>query len=397
MLNISFLGKSRFECDGKIIEDQLGNKASALICLLVLNEKRYLSREKIIGYLWPDSSQEAAKYNLRYNLWLIKKNIGEDKNGNPFLKVDNDCCCINRNFEFECDILDIMKFKPSENDSIESIIKLKKLFRGDLLEGCYFNKCDEFNNLIIYERINFEQRKVKILKRLVDLYENEDCYEECTEAINEILEIEPFAEDMVLKLLDIHSKNGKRASAISYFNNFCNKLACSLGIPPSNELRNKYNEIRLSLCDNHNEQTASSQNSTSSVDLETSSSKVKLTSSCMKNIDYFWISDVAGKIAEIADEDTISNLSVKEIMDLGHIQGSIMKFVNISPEHEMEHKREVMGVCIVNAFVKLIESFAKGRDVEILILNYKNIDEISSGVLEYLKGKDIHGLNFIEK
>lgn len=395
MLSISFLGKSRFEYNGKIIEDQLGNKASALVCLLVLNDKRYLSRDKIIGYLWPDSNQEAAKYNLRYNLWLIKKNIGEDKNGNPFLKVDNDCCCINKNFEFECDIFDIMKFKPSENDSVESILKLKKLFRGDLLEGCYFNKCDEFNNLIIYERINFEQRKVKILKRLADLYENEDCYEECTEAINEILEIEPFDEEMVLKLLDIHSKNGKRASAIAYFNNFCNKLACSLGIPPSNELRNKYNEIRLSLCDN-NEPENSLLSSTVSANLQISS-KVKMTSRCMKNIDYFWISDVVGKIADMADEHTINNLSVKEIMDLGHIQGNIMKFVSVKTDHESEHKREVMGVCIVNAFVKLIESFAKGRDVEILILNFKNIDEVSASVVEYLKSKEIHGLNFVEK
>lgn len=395
MLSISFLGKSRFEYNGKIIEDQLGNKASALVCLLVLNDKRYLSRDKIIGYLWPDSNQEAAKYNLRYNLWLIKKNIGEDKNGNPFLKVDNDCCCINKNFEFECDIFDIMKFKPSENDSVESILKLKKLFRGDLLEGCYFNKCDEFNNLIIYERINFEQRKVKILKRLADLYENEDCYEECTEAINEILEIEPFDEEMVLKLLDIHSKNGKRASAIAYFNNFCNKLACSLGIPPSNELRNKYNEIRLSLCDN-NEPENSLLSSTVSANLQISS-KVKITSRCMKNIDYFWISDVVGKIADMADEHTINNLSVKEIMDLGHIQENIMKYVSVKTDHESEHKREVMSVCIVNAFVKLIESFAKGRDVEILILNFKNIDEVSASVVEYLKSKEIHGLNFVEK
>ena len=121
MLNISFLGKSKFEYDGKGLEDQLGNKAVALICLLILNDKRYLSREKIVGYLWPDSNIEAAKYNLRYNLWLIKKNICEDANGNLFLRVDNDCCCINKKYEFECDILDIVNFKPSKEDTVESI------------------------------------------------------------------------------------------------------------------------------------------------------------------------------------------------------------------------------------------------------------------------------------
>lgn len=393
MLNINFLGKSTFEYDGKILGDQLGNKASALICLLVLNNKRYLSRDKIIGYLWPDSNQEAAKYNLRYNLWLIKKNICEDSNGNTFLKIDNDCCSINRNFQFSCDIIDIMKFKPGEKDTIESILRLKKMFRGDLLEGCYFNKCDELNNLIIYERINFEQRKVRILKRLAELYEKNNLYEECTETINEILEAEPYDEEMVLKLLDVYASNGKRTAAIAYYNNFCNRLGCSLGIPPSSELRNKYNEIRLSLPDAHESESASA----SSTSIPRSSNRIRIVSRCMKGVDYFWISDVVGKIADIADVKTINSLTMKELLDLGHIQGSILKFSDNKVDHESEHKREVMGVCIINAFVKLLENFCWGKNVTVVVLNQKNIDEISSHVLEYLKSTDIKGLDFIEE
>ena len=47
MLNLSFFGKSKVEYNGKEIGDRLGNKAIALICLLVLNERRYLSRRKL--------------------------------------------------------------------------------------------------------------------------------------------------------------------------------------------------------------------------------------------------------------------------------------------------------------------------------------------------------------
>ena len=31
------------------------------------------AREKLAAYLWPDSAASAAKYNLRYTLWQIKK------------------------------------------------------------------------------------------------------------------------------------------------------------------------------------------------------------------------------------------------------------------------------------------------------------------------------------
>jgi len=400
MLNICFLGKSKFEYDGKGFGDQLGSKAIALICLLALNEKRYLSREKVIGYLWPDSNAEAAKYNLRYNLWLIKKNIEQDKNGHQFLRVDNDCCCINKDYDFECDIFDIVKFKPSNSDSIEGMLKLKQLFRGDLLEGCYFNKCDELNEFIIFERINFEQRKVKILKRLVELYENENNYDSCIEIINEILEIEPYDEEMVLKILDIYTKCGKQVAAITYYNNFSNVLAGSLGISPSYELRNKYKEIRLTLTDCNNDDDLSSEDKVSRMsDNKNTHADIKIRSDCIKNIDYFWISNVIGKITEVVDKAYFKQLSKKEILDLSAIQSDILSCLNLDEELELiaTCNREAMGVSIINAFIKLLTHVSYKQSLTIVILNSVDMDEVSSNVIKYLKRNQIEGLNLIEE
>jgi len=390
MLNLSFFGKSKVEYNGKEIGDRLGNKAIALICLLVLNERRYLSREKIIGYLWPDSNTDAAKYNLRYNLWLIKKNILEDKNNNSFLKVDTECCGINSKYEFNCDIIEIMKFKPSCQDSVESILKLKKLFRGDLLEGYYFNKCDEFNDLIIYERINFEQRKVKILNRLVEVYENDKRYEDCIEVLNEILEIEPYDEKTVLKLMDIYQKSGKRAVAINYYNEFSYNLSCSLGIHPSNELRNKYNEIKMSVAD-INETKGSEDNTVKAAD-----KYINIISYCIKNVEYFWMSYVIGKIINLGFDDCINQLNRKQLMDLGYIQSDILKFCN-EDINSLDYKTEVIDVGIINSFVKLLEAACNERNIVITILNKSDIDEISANVVEYLKRIQIKGLKIIEE
>lgn len=394
MLNICFLGKSKIEYDGMDMADQLGNKAIALICLLVLNERRYLSREKIIGYLWPDSNIEAAKYNLRYNLWLIKKNITEDKNQNSFLKVDNDCCSINKKYEFTCDIIDIMKFKPSPEDSVESMLMLKKLFRGDLLEGCYFNKCDEFNNFIIYERINFEQRKVKILQRLVEVYEIDKRYDDCIDVLNEILEIEPYDEKMVLKLMNNYQKSGKRAVAINYFNKFSYSLSCSLGINPSNELRNKYNEIRMAVSDC---QSCDETNNSNETALKKDNyPDIKIVSYCIKNVEYFWMADVIGKIINSGVENCIERLSQKQLIDLSCIQSEILKFCNEKVDI-MDYKREIIKVCIINSFIKLLESVCHERNMTVIILNYDDMDEVSANVVEYLRKIQIKGLNIIEE
>ncbi len=401
MLNICFLGKLKFEWDGASIEEQLGAKAFALICLLILNKNRYLSREKIIGYLWPDSNEEAARYNLRYNLWLIKKNIGTDEKGRRFLSIDKECCGINKEFDFTCDILNIMKFKPGKDDSIESILQLKQLFRGDFLEGCYFNKCDEFNELIIFERINFEQRKVKILKRLVELYEKEKSYEVCLETINEILEIEPYDEEMVCKILDIYIKCGKRAAAVTYYNQFSNQLAGNLGIAPSDRLRNKYNEIRLNLVDVKNEKECleCSKNCGARPNAcqkqERNSGELKLVTSGIKNVDFFWMAEVTGKLISNMDSPQILQLNKAERFSLLCIQPSMADFEGF--EREIETSQNARDVCIVNAFFKLLRIACKTHQITILILESEELDESSAGVVRHLKRMQIEGLKLVEE
>lgn len=398
MLNIYFLGKSRIEYNGKRLEDQLGTKAIALICILVLNNRRYLSREKVEGYLWPDSSTQAARYNLRYNLWLIKKNIGPDKEDNPFLHVDVECCYINTDYEFKCDIIDIMKFKPSKEDSIENILKLKQLFLGDLLEGCYFKNCDELNDLIIFERMKFEQHKVRVLKRLVELYENEENYDDCLQVINEILEIEPYDEEMVLKTLNIYVKCEKPVDAITYYNNFSEVLANSLGVFPSYKLRNKYKEIRSTLSDGYdNGDMEEDEVSYYGHSHKKSNNKLKIVSDCIKDVEYFWIADVVGKIVNSINPDCINQLNERELFDLGYVQSDVLRYCGKKDDFMQGYEQEVMSVNIVNAFIKLLKCTCERYRLTIIILNSSYMDDVSINVLNYLERTNIEGLSFIER
>jgi len=399
MLSINFLGKPRVEYNGKKLEEQLGSKAVVLICLLVLNEKRYMSREKLEGYLWPDSSTDAARYNLRYNLWLIKKNIGPDHKGHKFLHVDSDCCSINKEYEFECDTFEIMSFKHSQNDSLESILKLKQLFRGDLLEGCYFKNCDELNDLIIFERMKYEQRKVKILKSLVDFYEKEESFDNCLEVINEILEIEPYDEEMILKILDIYVKCGKPVAAITYYNNFSKLLTSSLGVSPSNRLRKKYTEIRSALSDSFgiNNLKVNMDTFIKSSSNQEYVSYTKIISDYIKNIEYFWIADVVGKIIAVLGPDYMNQLSEKELLDLAYVQSDILNYYGDKFELVKDYGRDTMSVCIINAFIKLLRIICSKQELTIIIQNSIDMDDISLNVLKYLKRLKIEGLKLVEE
>lgn len=375
MLNLYFLGKTRIECNGKSVSDNFRNKTIALICLLVLNHHKHLSREKILDYLWPDSSEEAAKNNLRYNLWLIKKSIGPNPDGEEFLIVNKEYCGINKKYVFQCDILDIMNFRFQQAESIENLLRLKRMFTGEFFEGFYYNNCEDFNEIIIFQRTRFEKYEVQILKKLEMMYEEEGNIEECLDTIKEILDIEPYDEDSAAKILDLYLITGNRSSGIVFYNSFRDRLVNRLGIQPSDILRKKYEELKKS----------------TEIKVNVKDFKEKrIHTICVRDIPYFWMSDVIGKLFEQEELFCESRVNENMIGALGYIQPAILS------DHYSFTSAEIPSVQIVNAFIKLVTELCKDFQLSITIQFIEEIDPISAGALQYLKYSNIASLSFIE-
>nr|WP_315020442.1 BTAD domain-containing putative transcriptional regulator [uncultured Aminipila sp.] len=385
MLNISFLGKTKIKYNGVPIGETLGNKTIALICLLILNKKHYLSREKVVAYLWPDSSEDAAKYNLRFNLWQIKKNINPDSQGELFLHVDKDCCGINENYDLDCDILNIINFKSDYNYSIQELLKLRELFCGDFLEGCYFNSCEEFNELILFQRINIENKKVHILKKIVEYYEGSKNYDAAIEMINEIHEIEPYDEEMALKVMRLNIAKGNRVGAINYYSNFSNRLTGNLGISPGEHLNELYDEIKNQKIEKVVEKSCKG------------TPEILLDTFCMEGIEYFWMSDMISQILKKVKPSILNKFEQKYVVDLSPIQRDIISCLEDEKDlAEMENLlyRQVPDVCVINAFIKLLKFVSERYKVQVNINHFNDMDNISQKVFYYLERGEISQITF---
>ena len=129
MLTINMLGKCAIFYDGECISEKLSSKLVALICLLVLNKNRNMSKEKIISYLWPDSNDEAAKSNLRFNLWSIKRMIPQSCDGEDFILSGKDFCRINEKYPYSCDKVMLDRFQASKLENVQELIHLKDLLK----------------------------------------------------------------------------------------------------------------------------------------------------------------------------------------------------------------------------------------------------------------------------
>ena len=362
MLDINFLGKVKIEYNGVDITDKFGAKTKALLSLLILNKDKPLNREKIILYLWPDSTEDSGKFNLRFNLWQLRNIIGSDERGNKFLHTGRSHCGINENYNYNCDVTDIKAFNLKENVSIKKLEELRKKFSGEFFEGFYFKKCNDFNENIILERSYFEEQKIKILLKLVSLYEIEENFEKCSEILKELINIEPYDEEIALRILEIYEKNGKRSLAILFYDDFKKKFMTFLGISPCEELEKKYLEIKSK---NISKEKIDNKN------------KLLLETHCVGEIEYYWTNNFLDKILE--NINISDYLNEKEIKDLGYININLFTdTLSLIPPK----------VRIINILLKLLEKLAAEYNLIIEIIHIEKIDYISKIFLEEFKRRD---------
>ena len=384
MLAINMLGKVNITLDGENIDDKLSTKLVALICLLVLNRDRDVSKEKLAAYLWPDSDEDAAKYNLRYNLWMIRKHIPADAHKQHLVVSGKDYCRLNKSYGLYCDKLLLDQFHARQQKSAEDLLRLKELFKGDFLEGLYLKNCSEFNEIILFERVVCQSKQVEILKELLDVYEGMENYEEELPILSEVVAIEPYNEDFAYRTIELQVKLGNRAAAINYYKKFEAVLRRNLNISPNDELKRLYGSLLESTCSTKNEHKT-----------RPLKNKLSLVCRCLKDVDYFWVADVVNEIMRTADKRYLLELDKKYIFDLSFIQNELLldyeKFV--SAEHESIGF--VPSVRIINAFCKFLQHAADVYDIDIKVANKKDMDAVSLNILHLIEESGPEGLRII--
>lgn len=237
MLKLKFLGELKIECDGEDLTGAVSSKAMVLLAILIVQKGKQMTRRELINYLWPDSEPAAARYNLRYNLWQIKKIAAPDKDGNPFLIITKEQCRINDKFVVESDLGSILSADINQCDSLPQLESVYSLFTGDFFENCYFPGCEELEELIIMQRYSLEHIKLRLLEKLIQLYYEGGEAEKCLKALRDCEELDPYDEKNAETRIRLLMEQGRYAESRSYYQRFYNKLARDIGVEPSDSLK----------------------------------------------------------------------------------------------------------------------------------------------------------------
>jgi len=86
-LVINLLGPYEVSLDGEQVTDLASDKVRALLAYLAVEAEQPHRREKLVGLLWPDQPEQAARANLRRALSNLRKAIFDGPADPPFLLI----------------------------------------------------------------------------------------------------------------------------------------------------------------------------------------------------------------------------------------------------------------------------------------------------------------------
>ena len=165
-LRIRLLGELDLRHDGLPLSPLESVRTASLLAYLLLHSDAPQLRQHLAFLLWPYSTEQQARTNLRHVLHNLRRALPDP---DRFLEVTP------RTLRWRTDApfwLDVAAFEESlsraereaADGGLTALREAVELYTGDLLEGCY----DEW---ILEERERLRQRYLEALKRLTALLE----------------------------------------------------------------------------------------------------------------------------------------------------------------------------------------------------------------------------------
>ncbi len=398
------LGNPKIIMEGADISEQLSAKAFAMFIYLAVTKGKRHSRDKLAELFWGESGYDSAAYNLRYNLWSLKKVIDEDENGQKVILSDKSTICINPecNYFMDLEIFDTYR----EDMPLESLLELKKYYRGNFLDSFILKKSFDFNDWIFFEREKYQRLYLTIQKRIYELYSELDEDTLALDIISEMLDFDPLNEELYEQLMKLYMKLDDRHNAILTYKKCSNILREELNISPRESFKCLYQKI----CKNQSE-AAPIRVATSKIAFCTeeeinrmkhgsvASFELVLSTKCypISGISYYYLSTLVEEITHKVSEGLLTKLPKIYWQDIARVDNNALKYAGALENTGQRLTESTEKNKIFNSMMHLICMISHEVRIAILIENLQFMDEISFEFIKYFlfKQYDFNGQIFI--
>ncbi|MBK7894991.1 MAG: AAA family ATPase [Anaerolineaceae bacterium] len=233
-LEVRLLGGAVFLLNGQPVRS-IPTRAAQALLIFLLHQKMPVEREQLIDLFFQASTPKQAAANLRSTLSRLRKELA------PFLLIDGRSVGINP----QADIwLDSTQFNQQiENDALDSALAL---YQGDFLAGFFLRDAPEFENWALVERERLRLKAIEGLKTQIAALQEQAAYWDALDAVNKLLGIEPFLEEIHRTKMVLLMRTGQRARALQQYQTVVNLFAEELGVavlPQTTALYERINNL----------------------------------------------------------------------------------------------------------------------------------------------------------
>ncbi len=200
----------------------LWRKHLALLIYLARSPRRLRSRDHLVGLLWGDRGETAARHSLSEALRVIRRHVGD-------ASVDTTAGQVRLAegaVEVDVDELEVLADAGQWQAASE-------LVAGEFLEGFSVPGASEFEDWLAAERAGWRRRGVEVLVRCSDALAQGGSTHEASALAARAIALEPTSELALGAALRCLSLAGDRAGALDLFDRFRGRLSEELGTSPS--------------------------------------------------------------------------------------------------------------------------------------------------------------------
>ena len=222
-------------------------KEQELLSYLLVNSRRPHSREALAGLLWGDAPTEKAKKYLRHALWHLQNALGAPApGGGGALMVEHDWVQLDPRAELWLDVGIFERAFMLVQDSagagleprhVEALQEAVRLYRGDLLEGCYSDWC-------FYERERLQNMYLTMLDKLTGHCEAMRQFELGLFYGSQILRYDRARERTHRQMMSLQYLSGDRTAALRQYERCVAALREELDVSPDKRTNALYQHIR---------------------------------------------------------------------------------------------------------------------------------------------------------
>lgn len=251
-LSISLLGPQQILLDGRPLIGLATDKIRALLIYLAVEQDRPHRRSALVGLLWPDTPEAAARHSLSQALFVLRQAL-DDRQGDS-------CTLVSTRQDIQFNNagdhwLDVVAFasliqscgehpQPSLCDAtIARLQRAAEIYRGDFLGQFFLADSTTFEEWALLKREHYHRLIMDSLQRLTLHREQRGEYAAAAQHLRRQIALEPWHEAAYYHLMQLLARDDQRGAALACYASCCQALSTELGVAPSLETQTLYQQI----------------------------------------------------------------------------------------------------------------------------------------------------------